>query len=31
MSEGLRARLIAAARAGEIVSVLYRRGSQPGV
>jgi len=30
MSDDLRARLIAAATAGEIVSIVYHRGSQPG-
>lgn len=30
MSDDFRARLIAAATAGEIVSVVYHRGSQPG-
>jgi hypothetical protein len=30
MSDDLRARLIAAASAGEIISVVYHRGSQPG-
>jgi hypothetical protein len=30
MSDDLRARLIAAAAAGEIVSIVYHRGSQPG-
>lgn len=30
MSDDLRARLIAAANAGEIVSIVYHRGSQPG-
>lgn len=30
MSDELRARLLAAANAGEIVSVVYHRGSQPG-
>jgi hypothetical protein len=30
MSDDLRARLVAAARGGEILRVVYRRGSQPG-
>lgn len=30
MSDNLRARLMAAASAGEIISLVYHRGSQPG-